>query len=87
MSLDFSAMTLAWFDEVTPLSRFNVPGTFYGAAPAAFSPPQTGFWYDPTCPGSGYFLETQDSALWIAAFTYGTNNRPTWVTTAGSLIH
>lgn len=57
--------------------------------PAAQSPaymetigiPQTGYWWYPAAPGSGYFLEQQGDTIFIAAFMYDTSGNSIWYAT------
>lgn len=55
-------------------------------APSAYAfTPESGFYWNPTEPGSGIAIEIQDNILFLAGYVYDTQGRATWVTSAGPL--
>jgi hypothetical protein len=47
--------------------------------------PSSGFWYNPTESGTGIAIEIEDKLLFMAAYVYDTQGRPTWVLSSGNL--
>lgn len=59
----------------------NSPTNFAGARgsiQAMASPPQSGWWWNPAEGGRGFMIEFRGSSVFMAAFLYGTDGRPTW---------
>ena len=44
----------------------------------------TGWWYDPSYNGMGFFIEVYGNTLFLAWYNYGEDGRPRWYTSAGS---
>ena len=42
--------------------------------------PESGFWWNPNEPGSGYSIEIQDDYLFVALYVYDIFGNPTWYT-------
>lgn len=47
--------------------------------------PESGFWWNPNEPGTGYSIEIQDNFLFGAFYVYDTGGIPYWYTTSGFL--
>jgi hypothetical protein len=54
------------------------------SAPAA-AVPESGFWWNPAAPGSGFVIEIQGSQIFMAGFLYGITGNPTWVAALGPM--
>lgn len=65
------------------LSLTLLAGSLF-AASAAQAQIQSGWWYNPNEGGRGYFIETQGSTLYMAAFLYATGGRATWLSSSGT---
>lgn len=70
------------------IERFNIVlgGVALGTRSLA---PVAGWWWDPSAPGTGYFLEAQGSSdtLFVAAYLYDpTDGTATWYASSGSLL-
>src|ERR1051326_8416883 len=48
------------------------------SAPAYAVVPQTGWWWNPNTPGTGFFIEQQNNTLFMTAFLYASNGQATW---------
>ncbi len=51
---------------------------------SAFTP-ETGFWWNPDEPGSGYAIEIQDNFMFVAFYVYDADGNPEWYTAGASL--
>jgi hypothetical protein len=80
VTVSFSSQTqgtLAWPEGTIPIQRFDFgPGGSGATQPAGT--PQTGFWYAPTEPGSGYSIEIQGNLLFLAGYMYDPQGNPIW---------
>lgn len=47
--------------------------------------PASGFWWNPNESGTGIAIEIEDKLLFMAAYVYDTQGRPTWYLSAGNL--
>ncbi len=47
--------------------------------------PASGFWWNPNESGTGITLEIEDKTLFMAAYVYDSQGRPTWYLSAGNL--
>lgn len=47
--------------------------------------PESGFWWNPNESGTGIAIEIEDKLLFMAAYVYDTQGRPTWYLSAGNL--
>ena len=52
---------------------------------ATASQPQTGWWWNASQGGRGYFLEVQNNTLFFAAYMYDTSGKPIWYLTQNPL--
>src|ERR1051326_7286968 len=46
---------------------------------------QTGWWWNPAQPGTGYFIEQQANSLFFGAYLYAASGEPTWSVSTGAL--
>lgn len=56
-----------------------------GSAPAAAYTPESGIWWNPAEPGSGYVIEIQDNLMVLAYYGGDAQGRATWYTALGFL--
>jgi hypothetical protein len=49
-----------------------------GASGPSFMDFESGWWWNPHLPGTGYFIENQQDKIYMAAYVYGQDARPTW---------
>ncbi|MDR3518227.1 MAG: S8 family serine peptidase [Azospirillaceae bacterium] len=47
--------------------------------------PETGWWWNPSYPGVGYFIETHNSNLYFADLLYAASGAPTWSMSLGGI--
>ncbi len=47
--------------------------------------PESGWWWNPSIPGSGYSIEIQDNKLFAAFYVYDETGYPVWYTAVGDL--
>jgi serine protease len=59
-------------------------GYVYSLA-AADATPKTGWWWNPAESGRGFFLEKNGNTLFMAAYYFEPDGRPTWFTSAGPM--
>ena len=53
-------------------------------AKAGFTP-ESGFWWNPDEPGSGYTIEIQDNYLFIITYVYDSVGNPTWYSAGATM--
>ncbi len=87
---DASDGTLSWPGGTIPIQRFDaITGGSSTAQPAGT--PQTGWWYDPSEPGTGYSIEIQFNAsypngyMFMAGYMYDAFGNPTWFLSYGPM--
>lgn len=56
----------------------------YGSAASAFTP-ESGAWWNPAEPGSGFMIEVQDNYLFFAGYLYTSGGAPMWYTSQGTM--
>lgn len=56
----------------------------FSAQTLAFTP-ESGFWWNPNEPGSGYSIEIQDNYLFVALYVYDAAGNPIWFTGGATL--
>lgn len=56
----------------------------FGPMATAFTP-ESGTWWNPAEPGTGYLIEIQDNFLFISAYLYKPDGQPIWYTSQGTL--
>jgi hypothetical protein len=70
--------------STVPIQRYEfVDGGFNGGVSAAA--PQTGWWWNPSEAGRGYFIETQGSRLYLLALVYDADGTSRWYSATGDL--
>ncbi len=47
--------------------------------------PKTGWWWNPAESGRGFFIERQNNSVFMSAYYYEADGRPTWFIAAGSM--
>ena len=57
---------------------------FISLQSVAFTP-ESGFWWNPDEPGSGYSIEIQDNFLFVALYVYDVDGNPIWYTAGEAL--
>ncbi len=65
------------------LATLLLAGSAIGSANAYT--PSSGFWYNPAESGTGIGIEIEDKTLFLAAYVYDMQGRPTWVLSSGNL--
>jgi hypothetical protein len=48
-------------------------------------PSQTGWWWSPSEPGRGYFIEVANGRLFMVTLGYGSDGSPTWLAASGAM--
>ena len=71
-------------DRQLTLQRYEfVGGGVAAGRPAAA--PETGWWWNPSEPGTGYFFEVQGTRLFAILMMYGTDGTSRWYSATGDL--
>jgi hypothetical protein len=55
-----------------------------GSMASAFTP-ESGTWWNPAEPGTGYLIEIQDNFLFISGYMYKPDGQPIWYTSQGTM--
>jgi hypothetical protein len=87
VSLAFTSSTtgtLSWPGGSVPIQRFDIVAGGSAAGPAS-GMPQTGWWWNPSEGGRGFFLEVQNTTLFMSGFMYDANGQATWYLTSGPM--
>lgn len=80
-----SSGTLTWPGGAIPVQRFDIVANGAALGPGAFMP-QTGWWYAPTEPGSGTFLEVQQGSMFLSMLLYDDLGRSVWYSSGGAMV-
>lgn len=56
------------------------------AHPALAYRPESGLWFDPERPGTGYTIDVQDRSIGILATSYDSLGTPVWYLSAGAMV-
>ncbi len=76
--------TLIWPGGIIPIQRFDdVIGQGNGTTPAFV--PETGWWWNQTESGRGYFIEIKNNYAFIAGYMYEADGRPVWYIAEGAM--
>ncbi len=67
------------FASHPPVSSLSVPATP--------TQPESGWWWNPAEPRSGYFIETQASTVLMAFYMYDANGKPIWYSSQNTLAN
>lgn len=78
-----TAGTLTFGTQTLSITRYPVNGTTVVAAQNGS--PETGWWYNPSEGGVGWFFEVQGSQMFMAAYVYAANGQATWYYGSGSM--
>jgi hypothetical protein len=87
LTLAFSSATkgtLSWPGGSVPIQRFDIVAGGAAAGPAA-GMPQTGWWWNSSESGRGFFFEVQGTTLFLSGFMYDSAGRPVWYTSSGAM--
>jgi photosystem II stability/assembly factor-like uncharacterized protein len=76
-SLTLSGGAVGNTPVVVPIERFPF-GTTTLSPPNRANGPESGWWWNPSEPGVGYFLEQQSDSIFLASYFYGTNQLSIW---------
>ena len=79
-----TSATLTWPGGTVALQRFPVNGQSVIAKPAGA--PETGWWWNPSESGTGWFFEVQGSNIFLAGYLYDGSGRPVWYVASGSML-
>jgi len=79
-----TSATLTWPGGTVALQRFPVNGQSVIAKPAGA--PETGWWWNPSESGTGWFFEVQGSTIFLAGYLYDGSGRPVWYVASGSML-
>jgi hypothetical protein len=69
--------TMIWPGGTVAIERFNIVPNGLNLAPQA-NQPETGWWWNPSESGRGYFLEWQGGELFMAGYMYDDSGNPVW---------
>lgn len=67
------------------MKRLLATAAFALASTVQAYTPASGFWYNPNESGTGIAIEIEDKLLFMAAYVYDTQGRPTWYLSSGNL--
>ncbi len=87
VTLNFTSTTtgtMVWPGGTVAIERFPIDGQAVVAA--ATGMPTTGWWWNASESGSGYFLEVQGQNLFMAAYMYADSNQAAWYTASGAMV-
>lgn len=86
-SVTFSSSTtatLVWPGGTVALQRFPVNGQAIAAKPAGA--PETGWYWNPSESGTGWFVEVQGGNIFLSGYLYDASGRPIWYTAGGPML-
>jgi hypothetical protein len=78
--------TLTWPGGSVPIERFNFVSNGVLSGPAA-GYPETGWYWNSSESGRGYFLEIQGTSLFLSAYMYDSAGYPSWYIANGSMLN
>ena len=87
MTLTFnneSTGTMVWPGGTVPIQRFNIIQNGLTAAPVA-GVPESGWWWNESEAGRGFFMEWQGNTLDVAGYMYDDNGNSVWYLTVGEI--
>ena len=73
-----------WPGGTVAIQRFPVDGQTVVAAHS--SAPETGWWWNASESGTGWFFEVQGANLFIAGYLYDDTGRPIWYVSSGPML-
>jgi hypothetical protein len=70
--------------STTSISRFSfvTNGAVGGPAPGY---PQTGWWWNASEPGRGFFIEAQNTSMFVSFYMYASTGQATWYVASGAM--
>ena len=86
-TLSFSsptAGTLEWPGGSVPIQRFAIDGQ--AVRDPQSGAPETGWWWNASESGTGWFFEVQGTNLFMAGFLYDGAGRPVWYVSSGPML-
>ncbi|MSP48835.1 MAG: hypothetical protein EXQ95_05855 [Alphaproteobacteria bacterium] len=75
---------LVWPGGTTQIQRFDIVSGGASAGPAS-GMPETGWWWNPSEPGRGFFIEVQSSTMFFATFLYDDRGEPVWYSSQNTM--
>ena len=81
---DASHGTLVWPGGTVPIERFNIIPNGLNL-PAVANQPESGWWWNESEAGRGFFMEWQNGWLDIAGYMYDDNGNSVWYLTVDQL--
>ncbi len=87
VTLSFDTTTsgrLAWPGGTIPLTRYDIVSGGVTAGAAA-GMPQKGWWWNSSESGRGYFIEVQNSTMFLATYMYGSTGQAVWYVSNGAM--
>ncbi len=79
-----TSATLAWPGGTVALRRFPVNGQSVLPKPAGA--PETGWYWNASESGTGWFFEVQGSSIFLSGYLYDGGGRPIWYVTSGPML-
>ncbi len=76
--------TLTWPGGSVPIRRFDIVSGGAAQGPAA-GMPETGWWWNASQGGRGFFFEVQGTTMYLSGFMYDAAGRPVWYVSSGSM--
>jgi V8-like Glu-specific endopeptidase len=76
-SITWGGTTFSGKAVSTDIERFPFGATTV-VPPSSANAPQTGWWWNASEPGVGYFIEQQSTSIFMAAYMYGATTANTW---------
>ena len=79
-----TAGTLSWPGGSIPIERFAIDGQSV-QAPSAGAP-ETGWWWNASESGTGWFFEVQSTNMYLAGYYYDATGKPVWYVSGGPML-
>jgi subtilisin len=76
--------TLTWPGGTIPIERFPIDDRSVASAPAGA--PETGWWWDESHQGTGWFFEVQGSRMFLVGYLYDAAGKPIWYVSGGPML-
>jgi hypothetical protein len=87
VTLSFDTATtgrLTWPGGTISIQRYDIVSGGSSAGPAA-GMPQTGWWWNPSESGRGYFFEVQNTTMFMSTYMYAANGQAAWYISSGAM--
>src|SRR5205085_11876681 len=75
---------LAWPGGTISITRYDIVSGGVAAGPAS-GMPQTGWWWNSSESGRGYFFEVQGSTMFMSTYMYDSRGQATWYISSGAM--